>query len=67
MTNNDNMAPGGDAFKPCIVSLWTPIKMCEVKGALPANTTSAGPDGLIARPLKKVPKDIIARILNIIM
>lgn len=67
MKNDTNKAPGGDECRLVIANLWAPITMNETRKALPANTTSAGPDGLTARLFKKVPLNITTRILNILM
>lgn len=67
MKSDTNVIPGGDDYRPVIVTRWAPITMSEARKALPENTTSAGPDGLSARLLKKVPLNIITRILNILM
>ncbi|KMQ92117.1 reverse transcriptase [Lasius niger] len=44
-----------------------PITALEIRRALPASTTSAGPDSLTARFLRKVLMEILERILNIIL
>lgn len=67
MTAHIPTSPGKDAAAPTIGDLWAPISAEEIKKALPANTTSAGPDGLTARSLRAVPLDVLMRILNIIL
>lgn len=67
MTNNVTTSPGTETPNPPIESLWEPITEMEIKGALPASTTSAGPDGLAARFLRRVPTEVLLRIFNIVM
>lgn len=67
MQGGTNVSPGSDTKQPTIVALWAPIAAIEIRKAFPANTTSAGPDGLTARALRKVPLEILVRVFNIIM
>lgn len=67
MTGSLDTSPGSVGSRPTINSLWSPISLVEIKKSMPANTTSAGPDGLTARILKKIPPGILCRIVNIIM
>lgn len=67
MTAKEDSAPGGMAKKPVIKELWSPITCDEVKAAKPPSTTAAGPDGVSARLIRKMPNEVLCRILNIIM
>jgi len=67
MTSSVKTSPGSDVRRAVLDELWVPITPIEIKKALPANTTSAGSDGLFARFIKKVPTEILCRIFNIIM
>lgn len=67
MTGGTGTSPGMEVCMPIIEDLWAPITVMEIKNALPASTTSAGPDGLAARFLRKVPVEVLMRIFNIIL
>lgn len=67
MTGGVSISPGMEAPNPTVDGLWTPITALEIKKALPANTTSAGPDGLSAILLRKVPMEVLERVLNLIL
>lgn len=67
MTGDTSGSPGGDNSAPAIDGLWGPIGAAEIQKALPACTTSAGPDGLTARFLRRVPMEILERILNLVL
>lgn len=67
MTVHKDTSPGLAGERPAIGQLWTPITPDEIKKSMPANTTSAGPDGLTARTLKGVPAGILCRIFNLFM
>lgn len=67
MTGDIVTSPGMEAPVPTIENLWEPITEMEIKNALPASTTSAGPDGLAARFLRKILVEVLLRIFNIIM
>jgi len=54
MTNNVPISPGVETPAAVVDDLWLPVTAAEIKKALPASTTSAGPDGLSARFLRKV-------------
>lgn len=66
-TQNPVVSPGAEKSRPTIEELWAPITPIEVKRSWPPNTTSSGPDGLSARLLRKVPMDVLVRILNLIL
>lgn len=44
--------------------IWDPIAPQEIAKAFPANSTAPGPDGILARDLKKIPLEILSRIFN---
>lgn len=67
MTVDDDTSPGVTDVEPVAPNLWSPITPDEIRRAMPASTTSSGPDGLSARMLKKVPASILCRIFNLIM
>lgn len=67
MTNNVDLSPGMESSQPTIHELWAPISEMEIRRGLPAGTTSAGPDGIAARLIRKIPSEILVRIYNIIM
>jgi len=67
MTNNEKISPGGDIRWPILEELWTPIIPTKIRKALSVNTTSAGPDELSARLLKRVPIEVLCRVLNIVL
>lgn len=67
MTTNDCTSPGFEQVRPTIVGLWTPILDHEIKNAMPSTPTSAGPDGMSARFVKKIPLEVLARIFNVMM
>lgn len=67
MTDGAEISPGPEKCRPVLNDLWAPITCMEIKKSLPASTTSAGPDGLSARSLRKIPLDILCRIFNIIL
>lgn len=68
-TATEDISPPTDRTeqKAVIPDLWSPITMIEIRKAKPANTISAGPNGLMSRLLKSIPNEILCRILNIIM
>lgn len=67
VTNNVSTSPGGENPAAAINDLWQPIAAMEIRRALPASTTSAGPDGFSTRFLRKVPMEVLERILNIVL
>lgn len=67
ITNNIDVSPGLESSRSTINELWAPITELEIRKALPAGTTSAGPDGVAARLIRKVPCEVLIRIFNIII
>lgn len=67
MSGNISGSPGIEVVSPTIDGLWIPITALEIRKALPASTTSAGPDGLSAKSLRKVPVEVLERVLNLIL
>ena len=67
MSSDIDTSPGKEPSRPLIEDLWAPITEVEIKNALPAGTTSSGPDGLAARFLRKIPIEVLLRIFNIIL
>lgn len=67
MSSSDDTSPEWTDARPVVKELWFPVTPGEIKRAMPASTTSAGPDGLSARMLKKVPTDVLCRIFSLIM
>jgi len=67
MTLDENVSPVVMEHRPVISDLWSPVTVAEIERAKSANTTSAGPDGVSARLLKRMPNVILCRILNLIM
>lgn len=65
MTQRPEGIPSIEKKGTKINSLWSPITVDEVRRALPANSTAPGPDGLMARDLKKVPLSTLSRVFNI--
>lgn len=67
METNPDTSPGPERLSPTVRELWAPITGAEVMKARPPNMTSAGPDGLTARFLRKVPIEVLVRVLNVIL
>lgn len=67
MRGDESISPGNCGLQPVIANLWAPISPEEIKRAMPSNTTSAGPDGVSASLLKRMPSLTLCRILNLIM
>lgn len=67
MSSTVRFSPDWTDTRPIIEELWSSITPQEIKKAMPPSTTSAGPDGLSARMLRKLPTGILCRIFNLIM
>lgn len=67
MTENAVSSPDAVWTRPVADDLWMPVSTAEIRRSMPPSTTSAGPDGLSARSLKKIPLGILCRIFNIIL
>lgn len=67
MTRNKTMSPKLPHPEITLDQLWAPITADEVRKALPRRKTATGPDAVSAETVWKVPRDILARIFNIIM
>ncbi|KAL0103799.1 hypothetical protein PUN28_017836 [Cardiocondyla obscurior] len=67
MTSGEDVTPGCGKKRQEVKELWSPVTVEEIKNSKPANTTSAGPDGVTARLIKKMSNNLLARILNLIM
>lgn len=66
MKGGENTSPGMSGSQQNIDGLWASITLKETREALPSNTTSAGPDGVSARLLKRIPHLTLCRILNLV-
>ncbi|KMQ84937.1 reverse transcriptase [Lasius niger] len=67
MRGGEDVSPGNCRPQPVIADLWTPISPKEIKKAMPSNTTLAGPDGVSARLLKRVPHTLPHTKLNCLL
>lgn len=48
-------------------SLWAPITEDELRRAFPATRTSAGPDGVTSKQLRRIPSAVLSRLFNLFM
>lgn len=67
MTQDTKGSPGIGTRKEVITKLWDPITPREIKGAMPENSTSPGPDGVTASQLRGVPMNILIRVYNTLL
>lgn len=67
MTASKDTSPGMDHRRPIVEELWAPISEHEIRKALPNVQTAAGPDSITARQMKRIPAEVLVRILNVIL
>lgn len=69
MTAPKDCSPGimEDRTRPVIKELWSSIQESEIKKAMPNNSTAPGPDGISVRLAKKIPMEVLVRMLNIVL
>lgn len=67
MTNGVETTPGGMPSEPERKNISTIITPSEISQAWPEMRTAPGPDGLSAKRLRMIPKEILAGIFNIIL